>query len=121
MRGFLAGIALTAPVTALIMLFYLDSRNTVELRAERAYQEQRAERRAFDAQFTAAWRQLSGSDPPAPAAARLEPDPAQLEALERRVGERLQRGEQDADHLRRAIATPAAPALEPPLPPPEQP
>jgi flagellar motility protein MotE (MotC chaperone) len=61
MKGFLAGVFVTAPLTALIMFFVLQGKHDVQLQQERLHVEQRLDELRFDRSFDRAWDELSSS------------------------------------------------------------
>jgi len=62
MKGFFAGIAVTAPITALLIYLAMAGRVETVARIERAHVEQQISTEQFDSDFDRAWDSMSLSD-----------------------------------------------------------
>lgn len=63
MKGFLAGIVVTAPVTCLLLFVVMQSRYDTITRIERSQIHQKIQAEQFDNDFDRAWSDLSPSSP----------------------------------------------------------
>lgn len=62
MKGFFAGVAVTAPITALLIYLVMSGRVETVSRIERAHIQQEISNEEFDADFDRAWDSMSLSD-----------------------------------------------------------
>lgn len=62
MKGFLAGVVLTAPITVLLLYVVMSARTDTVIRIERSQIRQQIAEERFDSDFDQAWNSLSVSD-----------------------------------------------------------
>jgi hypothetical protein len=62
MKGFFAGVAVTAPITALLIYLVMAGRVETVARIERSHVQQQISTEQFDSDFDRAWNSMSLSD-----------------------------------------------------------
>ena len=114
MKGFLAGVFVTAPITGLVMFLWLGQNHTAQVQHERAVTELRLDDEKFDREFDRLTR--DARDPAtrrrmAERKKRIEKLRAELADLDRAARADLLQSKKDAEDARAALMQAPPPSL----------
>lgn len=103
MKEFMAGVLLTVPITALLLLFVLDGRQGVQIRQERIITEHQLSAEEFDSDFASAWGGNQKSESFTGRDQRIAALRARRERFDQDFEKAYKGAQNDAEDLRRAI------------------